>query len=239
MAHQRYTKAATTALLQTTGGIFGAFLAEPGVERVGYTILSLHAFLMLVYVGTSNPGTLLRQTEEYRRKIRFVKSAYEVVEHEGVIAGRQISLGSDSQTERFCTTCGIFRPAGTHHCRECRGCIAEMDHHCVWIGNCVGKENYPEFISLVTVEAFKGLGVLFFRIRAGVSFQVPKTWESSLNWVTLIIAVLQGVFYCGLWIYFILLFLKATTARSFYKRTIRTGGIQNNVKKFFNGQWGK
>lgn len=45
-------------------------------------------------------------------------------------------------TPTYCAKCRISRPPGTHHCRICRTCILQMDHHCVWVNNCVGLYNY-------------------------------------------------------------------------------------------------
>jgi hypothetical protein len=47
---------------------------------------------------------------------------------------------------RFCKTCKIFRPPGVSHCTKCNNCIERYDHHCPWMGNCIGKTNYKWFI---------------------------------------------------------------------------------------------
>lgn len=31
------------------------------------------------------------------------------------------------------------------HCKMCNTCIADFDHHCVFIGKCVGRKNYGRF----------------------------------------------------------------------------------------------
>ena len=50
---------------------------------------------------------------------------------------------------RYCDKCCIHKPARTHHCKVCKRCILKMDHHCVWINNCVGYTNYKAFIICV------------------------------------------------------------------------------------------
>lgn len=50
---------------------------------------------------------------------------------------------------RYCDKCCTYKPPRTHHCRVCKRCVLKMDHHCVWINNCVGYWNYKPFIIFV------------------------------------------------------------------------------------------
>ncbi|KAI9174053.1 hypothetical protein LWI28_011203 [Acer negundo] len=47
---------------------------------------------------------------------------------------------------RFCQKCNRFKPPRCHHCSVCGRCILKMDHHCVWVVNCVGALNYKYFL---------------------------------------------------------------------------------------------
>lgn len=42
-------------------------------------------------------------------------------------------------------TCNIYRPPRSSHCDICGVCIEKMDHHCPWLGTCIGKRNYKHF----------------------------------------------------------------------------------------------
>ena len=50
---------------------------------------------------------------------------------------------------KYCETCLIFRPAKSAHGNICNNCVSEFDHHCIWLGTCVGKNNYPSFFYFV------------------------------------------------------------------------------------------
>jgi hypothetical protein len=42
---------------------------------------------------------------------------------------------------KYCTICHIEQPLRCKHCKNCDHCVATHDHHCPWIGNCVGERN--------------------------------------------------------------------------------------------------
>ncbi|KAL1360214.1 hypothetical protein AAHE18_04G161700 [Arachis hypogaea] len=58
------------------------------------------------------------------------------------------NLQSDpsNQLIRYCRKCSQPKPARCHHCSVCGRCVLKMDHHCIWVVNCVGALNYKYFI---------------------------------------------------------------------------------------------
>mmetsp|Transcript_15400 Transcript_15400/g.22880 ORF Transcript_15400/g.22880 Transcript_15400/m.22880 type:complete len:200 (-) Transcript_15400:58-657(-) len=51
----------------------------------------------------------------------------------------------DKTRARMCAVCDLMVPNTSYHCRDCAVCIEEWDHHCVWMGKCVGKKNIVYF----------------------------------------------------------------------------------------------
>ncbi|KAI8064844.1 DHHC palmitoyltransferase-domain-containing protein, partial [Gilbertella persicaria] len=52
---------------------------------------------------------------------------------------------------RWCSTCQLWKPDRTHHCRVCNACVLKMDQ----VNGCVGSFNYRYYIQfLIYVTLF-------------------------------------------------------------------------------------
>ncbi|XP_058098428.1 protein S-acyltransferase 10-like [Magnolia sinica] len=44
-----------------------------------------------------------------------------------------------------CTYCHVLQPPRSKHCHDCDKCVLQFDHHCVWLGTCIGQRNHCRF----------------------------------------------------------------------------------------------
>jgi hypothetical protein len=53
---------------------------------------------------------------------------------------------SEASQWRWCDFCHVYQPPDGAHCPDCNVCVAGYDHHCVWMGTCIGRKNYRQFV---------------------------------------------------------------------------------------------
>ena len=72
--------------------------------------------------------------------------------------------------EQYCTICQTYikKNSNTFHCNFCNVCIEGFDHHCVWIGKCVGNKNkiwfYAMIGSVAVIYVFIIIAFIYFYI---------------------------------------------------------------------------
>ena len=99
-------------------------------------IFYIPIILFLLRGGCSDPGIIERNNEYayYDNRKSVIKMN---------IKGHMVNIN-------YCYTCFHFRPPRTSHCAECDNCVENFDHHCLWMGTCVGKRNYKYFYFLIS-----------------------------------------------------------------------------------------
>lgn len=73
-----------------------------------------------------------------------------------------------------CRTCRLPKPARSKHCPICKTCVARMDHHCIWVNNCVGRENYRWFLALLVSTT---LLLLYGAYLALIVYLYPRVYD--------------------------------------------------------------
>ena len=55
----------------------------------------------------------------------------------------------ENKSEYSCPKCLTVREQRAYHCEDCDVCIEGFDHHCIWVGKCVGAKNLIAFYVFV------------------------------------------------------------------------------------------
>lgn len=98
-------------------------------------VLFLLTCFFLFKSGMMDPGILLRgHPNDIKKTNNTMKSKSTRIRQLGYI-----------KEYKICDTCYLIRPLRSTHCGVCDNCVIKFDHHCPWIGTCVGARNYPYF----------------------------------------------------------------------------------------------
>lgn len=154
----------TVALIFVTSGLFFGFdcpyLAvniTPAIPAVG-AVLFLFVTCTLFRTSFSDPGVIPRasvdEAADIEKQIEVVPNGSNSPTYRPPPRTKEIILKGQSIKLKYCFTCKIFRPPRASHCSLCDNCVDRFDHHCPWVGNCVGRRNYRYFYLFIVSLSF-------------------------------------------------------------------------------------
>ena len=111
-------------------------------------LLLILSLVLLIYFS------IMKKLSEFKNIIYFlfVFSVYyfvlcAVLIHPKVVMNRK----KNPNEYGYCTICkAYYNPYNkVEHCPDCEVCFEKMDHHCIWVGKCVAKNNTFYFYGMI------------------------------------------------------------------------------------------
>jgi hypothetical protein len=153
------------------------------------SLLYIFQFINIILGCSTDPGILPRQGKD------FYYTTNRPLQRK-VINGHYIML-------TYCYSCSLYRPPRTSHCSVCDNCVERFDHHCIWLGTCIGKRNYKFFYFLITSLFINGIIQIIYGLYYIIS-ESKKFENKEKGSLLIIIGFSCLVFYNILFIVFFL-----------------------------------
>lgn len=165
MARQSGIFYLTVILIVVTSGLFFGFDCPFLATEVTPAIPVIAALNFIFVLSTllrtsfSDPGVLPRATPDeaadIERQIEVPNSQNQSGNYRPPPRTKEVVIKGQVVKLKYCFTCKIFRPPRASHCSLCDNCVDRFDHHCPWVGNCVGRRNYKYFyLFLVSLSVY-------------------------------------------------------------------------------------
>ncbi|XP_011079430.1 probable protein S-acyltransferase 4 [Sesamum indicum] len=121
-------------------------------------VLTMMDMFFLFLTSSRDPGIVPRNTRppESDETVEMNTPSMEWVQgrtpHLKLPRTKDVIVNGHSVKVKFCDTCLLYRPPRASHCSICNNCVQRFDHHCPWLGQCIGIRNYRYFYMFISTS---------------------------------------------------------------------------------------
>ncbi|GLT60117.1 hypothetical protein SLA2020_328980 [Shorea laevis] len=123
----------------------------------GGLFLTILDFTFLFMTSTRDPGIIPRNSqfpeEEALSSMPSMDSPNNRTPYLKIPRMKDVIVNGHTVKVKFCETCLLYRPPRASHCSICNNCVQRFDHHCPWVGQCIGQRNYASFIGFISTSS--------------------------------------------------------------------------------------
>ncbi|XP_044468452.1 probable protein S-acyltransferase 4 isoform X2 [Mangifera indica] len=121
-------------------------------------ILTVLDLLFLFLTSGRDPGIVPRNTkppeadEVFDAPTPSMEWINDRTPHLTLPRTKDVTVNGHTVKVKYCDTCLLYRPPRASHCSICNNCVQRFDHHCPWVGQCIGIRNYRFFFMFISTS---------------------------------------------------------------------------------------